>query len=67
MSHPTSNLEPGLLFGITRGARSLSYILKVLALSNNQASGEKGAAKILGMKPTTLESRMKKLGIKRRG
>ncbi len=43
------------------------HILKVLSLSNNQVSGDKGAAKILGMKPTTLESRMKKLGIKRRG
>jgi transcriptional regulator with GAF, ATPase, and Fis domain len=28
-------------------------------------SGEKGAAKILGLNPTTLEARMKKLGIKR--
>ena len=43
------------------------HILKVLALSNHQVSGEKGAAKILGMKPTTLESRMKKLGIRRNG
>ena len=27
----------------------------------------KGAARILGLKPTTLEARMKKLGIKRPG
>ena len=27
-------------------------------------SGERGAARILGMKPTTLQSRMKKLGIR---
>tara|TARA_A100000171_G_scaffold43059_1_gene44821 strand:- start:593 stop:2458 length:1866 start_codon:yes stop_codon:yes gene_type:complete len=41
------------------------YILKVLNEVMWRVSGEKGAAKILGMKPTTLESRMKKLGIKR--
>jgi transcriptional regulator with GAF, ATPase, and Fis domain len=30
-----------------------------------RVSGKKGAAELLGLKPTTLESRMKKLGIKR--
>ena len=41
-----------------------SYILKVLERTGGVVSGEKGAAKILDMKPTTLQSRMKKLGIK---
>ncbi len=41
------------------------YILKVLHECTWRVSGQKGAAMILGMKPTTLESRMKKLGIKR--
>lgn len=41
------------------------YILEVLNRTSWRVSGEKGAAKILGLKPTTLESRMKKLGIKR--
>lgn len=41
------------------------YILQVLNASKWRVSGEKGAAKILKMKPTTLESRMKKLNIKR--
>lgn len=41
------------------------YILEVLHKTSWRVSGEKGAAKILGMKPTTLESRMKKLGIRR--
>ncbi len=41
------------------------YIIHVLQKTTWRVSGEKGAAKILGMKPTTLESRMKKLGIKR--
>ena len=31
-----------------------------------KVSGEKGAAKILGLKPTTLEFRMRKLGINRK-
>lgn len=43
------------------------YILRVLNETMWRVSGDKGAAKILGMKPTTLESRMKKLGIKRAG
>lgn len=42
------------------------YILKIISESNGKISGKGGAAEILGMKPTTLESRMKKLGIKRR-
>ncbi len=41
------------------------YILHVLQKTNWRVSGEKGAARILDMKPTTLESRMKKLGISR--
>jgi formate hydrogenlyase transcriptional activator len=40
-----------------------NYISKVLETTNGRVSGEKGAAKILGMKRTTLESKMKKLGI----
>jgi len=30
-----------------------------------RVSGKAGAAEILGLKPTTLEARMKKLGIRR--
>ncbi|MEW6663998.1 MAG: sigma 54-interacting transcriptional regulator [Thermodesulfobacteriota bacterium] len=43
-----------------------SHILEVLNKTGWRVSGNKGAAEILGLKPTTLESRMKKLGIKRR-
>ncbi len=39
------------------------HILYVLKQTDGQISGDAGAAKILGLKPTTLESRMKKLGI----
>ncbi|MEM8908393.1 MAG: sigma 54-interacting transcriptional regulator [Bacteroidota bacterium] len=41
------------------------HIIEVLKVTKWRISGEKGAAKILGMKPTTLESRMKKLEIQR--
>ena len=39
------------------------YILEVLNITDWRVSGEQGAAKILGMNPTTLEARMKKLDI----
>ena len=39
--------------------------LETLKKVNWKVSGDKGAAKILGLNPTTLEARMKKLGIKR--
>lgn len=41
------------------------HIYEVLKKTNWKVSGERGAAKILGLKPTTLEAKMKKLGIKR--
>jgi PAS domain S-box-containing protein len=44
-----------------------NHILEMLELTGWRVSGETGAAKVLGLKPTTLEARMKKLGIKRKG
>jgi len=41
------------------------YILAVLRQQRWRVSGAKGAAHVLGLKPTTLEARMKKLGIQR--
>ena len=41
------------------------HILMVLERTAWRVSGEQGAAELLGMKPTTLEARMKRLGIKR--
>jgi formate hydrogenlyase transcriptional activator len=43
------------------------HIQKSLEKTNWRISGNKGAAKILGLKPTTLEAKMKKLGIRRPG
>lgn len=42
-----------------------NHIMETLRKTRWKVSGEKGAAKILGLNPTTLEARMKKLGIKR--
>jgi PAS domain S-box-containing protein len=42
------------------------HILKTLEITGWRVSGEHGAARLLGLKPTTLEARMKKLGIERK-
>ncbi|TDI98354.1 MAG: PAS domain S-box protein [Caldithrix sp.] len=42
------------------------HILEVLELTRWRVSGESGAAKVLGLKSTTLEARMKKLSIQRK-
>jgi transcriptional regulator with GAF, ATPase, and Fis domain len=52
-------------------ARSLEevergHIVAVLEETGWRISGERGAAKVLGLKRTTLDARMKKLGIHRR-
>ena len=43
------------------------HILRTLETTRWRVRGKNGAAEILGLKPTTLESRMAKLGIKRTG
>ena len=43
------------------------HILKVLEKTGWQVSGERGAARLLDLKPTTLDARMRKLGIRRPG
>jgi len=52
--------EPRPLREIEREA-----IERALASTRGRVSGESGAARILGLKPTTLHSRMLKLGIRR--
>jgi transcriptional regulator with GAF, ATPase, and Fis domain len=42
------------------------HIRRVLALTNGHIYGKEGAATLLGLKPSTLQSRMKKLGIERK-
>ncbi|TNE45707.1 MAG: PAS domain S-box protein [Deltaproteobacteria bacterium] len=65
--------QPGLFSGTGLSGQSFvslaefekQYILQILEHTGWVVSGERGAAKILDMKPTTLEARMKKLGIQR--
>ena len=49
----------------TLAAIEREAIERVLAHTGGRVSGPRGAARILGVKPTTLESRMKKLGARK--
>ena len=50
--------------GAADGLDRAAY-LRVLQQTGWRIRGERGAAEMLGLKPTTLETRMAKLGIKR--
>jgi len=59
-TEPTSFIEGKTLAGLER-----EYIAQVLKTTGSRIRGAGGAAEVLGMKPSTLESRMKKLRISR--
>jgi PAS domain S-box-containing protein len=61
----SSNGKAGEGKTLTLEEMERQHIVDVLEQTNWRVSGEKGAAKILGLNPTTLEARMKKLGISR--
>ncbi|MFB3062807.1 MAG: sigma-54-dependent Fis family transcriptional regulator, partial [Candidatus Binatia bacterium] len=60
--------------GLSSGAKPIptleelerEHIIGVLESTGWRVSGEKGAAQLLDIKPTTLEARIKKLGIKKK-
>ncbi len=61
---------PSVVVSDAPGDRSLEdmerkYILDALAKTGYRITGKGGAAEALGLKRTTLQSKMKKLGIKR--
>ena len=58
----TPNNETGML---TLDEAQRQHIIKTLDLTRWRVGGERGAAKLLDIKATTLASRMKKLGIER--
>jgi PAS domain S-box-containing protein len=73
---PGSELEPGRFITEVSGRAGESriptldelereHIISVLELTGWRVRGESGSAALLGLKPTTLEARMKKLGIQR--
>lgn len=63
LSTPSQMGEKGTLPTLEELERD--HIVRVLEHTSWRVSGEKGAAKILSLNPTTLEARMKKLGIVR--
>jgi PAS domain S-box-containing protein len=54
------------LLNLTLEEMERNHILKVLENTGWRVRGDNGAAGILGLKATTLESRMKKLGVQRK-
>jgi transcriptional regulator with GAF, ATPase, and Fis domain len=61
---PASSLHPQTL-DLQEIERA--HILEVLSMANWKVRGQNGAAELLHLKPSTLESKMQKLGIKRPG
>jgi len=62
-----TDLSPALPFNETeRLERDQKNIISSLKITNGRISGPDGAAKLLGIKPTTLASRIKKLGIQQK-
>jgi formate hydrogenlyase transcriptional activator len=57
---PLTQNTPGGLSGVER-----EHILKILKQTLWRIEGHNGAAQMLGLKPSTLRSRMKKLGIRK--
>jgi DNA-binding NtrC family response regulator len=63
---PAEEVAESVTFTETeRLARDRANILTALRLTNGKMSGEDGAAELLGIKPTTLASRMKALGVEK--
>ena len=62
---PLADLSPSLQKDLKLEVVERNHIIDVLNKTSWRVSGQKGAADLLGLKPTTLESRMKKLGITR--
>jgi len=62
VSEPTVTTAAGSLEAVER-----AHILKVLNDTQRVIEGERGAARILELKPSTLRSRMQKLGIRKPG
>ena len=63
LSTPSQIAEGGQLPTLEQLERE--HIVRVLEHANWRVSGDQGAAALLGLKPTTLEARMKKLGVQR--
>jgi DNA-binding NtrC family response regulator len=56
---------PSLSASMTLEAVEREHILKVLSTTSWRIEGSRGAARVLGLQPSTLRSRLQKLGIRR--
>ncbi len=65
-AHPGAEIADDFLEGevLPFDEMNRRYLEKVLRKTDNKIYGEDGAARLLGMKPTTLQSKLKKLGIR---
>jgi PAS domain S-box-containing protein len=64
-SHPLSGVSKGPGFLQSLEDLERSHIIRVLEATQWKVQGAKGAAQVLGLKPSTLRFRMTKLGIER--
>jgi formate hydrogenlyase transcriptional activator len=62
---PENSARPNPIAGVRMEEINREHILRILRSTAWRVRGEHGAAMLLGLKPTTLESRMKKLNIQR--
>ena len=62
---PGSNAPPASAFIATLEETERQHILRALRQTQWRIAGPRGAANLLGMKRTTLQARMRKLGIRR--
>lgn len=60
-----AELEERPLFEGTMDAVTISHLRRVLAVTRWQIEGDRGAARILGLNPSTLRGRMRKLGLRK--
>jgi formate hydrogenlyase transcriptional activator len=58
----TPHSDPGRLFTLAEAERE--YISEIVEMTNGLIAGKGGAAEVLGVPPSTLRNRMKKLGIR---
>lgn len=52
--------------GLTLDAAISAHLIKVLKMTNGKIYGADGAARLLGLKPSTLQAKLKKLGLNRK-
>jgi transcriptional regulator with GAF, ATPase, and Fis domain len=64
LSVPIQEGDPG---PVTVAEAERAHLLRVMEAARWRVAGPNGAAERLGLRPTTLESRRKKLGIRRPG